>query len=89
MPVGAEPPALPVALRSARGMLAGEDLISFSLPCADPLQTHRGLFPVITFKVDFRLERETEKGLGNGGNPLAGKCVLGTGGDELIFRSNN
>lgn len=43
VPVGAEPPALPVALRSAQGMLAGEDLISFSLPCADPLQTHRGL----------------------------------------------
>lgn len=44
MPVGAEPPALPgLALRSARGTLASEDLISFSLSCADPLQTHRGL----------------------------------------------
>lgn len=44
VPVGAEPPALPgLALRSARGTLASEDLISFSLSCADPLQTHRGL----------------------------------------------
>ena len=74
----------------ARGHpVAGEDHLSFSLRCVDPLQTCRGLcFQLLISKLisDWT---GIDEGLGNGGDPLAGKCVLGTDLNELIFRSNN